>query len=49
VQGEDQSQVLAKYGWDEHRIDVVVDDLMPDLDEIWSGAADQFVKELAGA
>ena len=49
VQGEEQSQVLAKYGWDEHRIDVVVDDLMPDLDEIWSGVADQFVHSLAGA
>ena len=48
VQGEEQSQVLAKYGWDEHRIDVVVDDLMPDLDEIWSGVADQFVQALTG-
>ena len=48
VQGEEQSQVLAKYGWDEHQIDVVVENLMPDLDAIWDQAADQFVQALIG-
>jgi hypothetical protein len=49
VQGPDQSRVLAHYGWDEHRIDVVVDELMPDLDAIWAQAAEQFVMEITGA
>ena len=47
VQGDEQSSVLAKYGWDAHQLDVVIDDLMPDLDSIWNSAADDFVKELA--
>jgi hypothetical protein len=47
VQGPDQAALMAKYGWTP--MDEVVDGLMPDLDEVWSGAADQFVKELAGA
>ena len=47
VQGPDQAALMAKYGWTP--MDEVVDGLMPDFDEIWSGAADQFVKELAGA
>ena len=48
VQGDEQSSLLARYGWDAHQIDAVVEQLMPDLDEIWNAAADQFVKELIG-
>jgi hypothetical protein len=49
VQGDEQSGVLAHYGWDTHRMDVVVDELMPDLDSIWDAAVDQFVQALIGA
>jgi hypothetical protein len=44
VQGNKQSGVLAKYGWSQ--MDAVVDELMPQLEEVWSAAADEFVKEL---
>jgi hypothetical protein len=47
VQGPDQAALMGKYGWTP--MDEVVDGLMPDLDEIWSAAADQFVRQLAGA
>lgn len=47
VQGDRQSTVLAKYGWDDHTMDAVMENLTPQLDEIWSQAAEEFVKELA--
>jgi hypothetical protein len=49
VQGDEQSGILARYGWDEHRMDVVVENLMPDLDAVWNLAAEQFVQALTGA
>lgn len=47
VQGDEQSSILAKYGWDAHQLDVVMEDLMSTLEDVWSGAADNFIKELA--
>ena len=47
VQGDEQSALLAKYGWDAHQLDYILYDLMPTLEEVWSQAADDFIKELA--
>jgi hypothetical protein len=45
VQGKKQSHVLEKYGWEQ--MDAIVENLMPQLEEVWSQAADEFVKQLA--
>ena len=49
VQGDRQNTILARYGWEAHRMDNVMDELMPQLEDVWNQAADEFVQALAGA
>ena len=49
VQGDRQNTILARYGWEAHRMDNVIDELMPQLEDVWNQAADEFVQALAGA
>jgi len=45
---ENQSGVLAKYGWDEHTIQAVFEQLQPEIDQIWKDAVVDFVDQIIG-